>query len=667
MGRFDLSRFSLQVRTAWRLLRGLSRRSRRLRPTWARREAALEAAQLVSFDIFGTLLIQDPALRATLDTAMDTEIERALAAVGSEIPAPPEGWAFRLQQHRDELAAETTERPARPEVPRREVYAALFESHGARCEALTEALMQAELAWHRRLTWPNPDILALLHAARTRGLRVIAISDSELGGAELQRLLQAHGIQGIDAIYASCEHAADKFHGDLFHRMLAAEGRAPGQCLHIGDRLTADVWAARWSGIAALRVPSVQEIVETPITEDAAYRVGHAVMGPIFVAWARLMMADVRRKGWQRLAFVARDGDLLREVLRQWLHARPTQPQPALDYVHLSRRAVALAAAGRIDAAAMAAQQQIRAPGELLARTLAFHGLDAEATPAVQDLDDPAFQGRVAEAARQQRALLTDYLHAERLGQDDTTALVDIGWRGSIQAALNRAFASQPGFHPMHGCYFGLWEAGCTLTATGLLGDSRRRRSLFEAAPWQAALLLEPLCRAAHGTVTGYARDANGNLQPQLSGDSPAHQAERAQHRVTDALRQGVLDHVRAAARLTELAEPDARVRRRAQRRLLRLAHCPTKEEIAVFEHLVHTESHVPDWAPPLIAADRPAPWRAPRRWLAGLASPWRGGYVMATGGRALALAFLMLDALLLASPALQRHLQAWARRAAGL
>ncbi|MGM9481901.1 HAD family hydrolase [Roseateles sp. NT4] len=647
--------------TAWRLLRGAL--ALQPRPRWSQRLQALEGVRLLCVDIFDTLLFQDPELDATVLLAVCEEIPRLLRREGVAGGSAAHGYAA-LASHRERLRATAG---GRPEVPRREVYAAVFAAAGlpASAEALAGELIAFELALHRRLTWPHAEMRALLEAARSRGIRIVAVSDSYLGAAELQALLQAHGMPEVDRIYASCEHAADKFHGELFRQVLSAEGVPAQQALHVGDRMTADVWSPRGCGMAALHCKPAA--APQPVAEagtNAAYRFGHDTLGPVFAAFARLLTRELRHRGWSRLAFVARDGDLLREVMRRWLGARPSGPQPALDYVYLSRRATALAAAQRIDKAALAQQLQIRAPGALLDRVLAFHDLQSLAVP--DDIGDPAFQAAVAEAAATQTALLADYLSQERLGADEATLLVDIGWRASIQQALNRAFAASPGFRPLAGCYLGLW-GGEGSHATGLLGDGNRRRSLAESAPWQAALLLEPLCRAPHGTVLGYERDGEGRVQPRLDSHSAARRAELEAQARAEAIRRGLLDHVARAAALTEVPVPAARLRRRAQRRLLRLAWLPRPAEVELLAGLVHTESHAADWAPTLVAAERPSPWRSPRRWLAGLASPWRGGYVAMTAGRAGGLAFLGLEALLIAFPGLGRRLQAWARRAAGV
>ena len=55
---------------------------------------------------------------------------------------------------------------------------------------------------------------------------------------------------------------------------------------------------------------------------------------------------------------------------------------------------------------------------------------------------------------------------------------------------------------------------------------------------------------------------------------------------------------------------------------------------------LSHTETAVGTWSAPLIQ-ETAHPLRSPRRWLAGLRSPWRAGYVAGTGGWPLSLLYV--------------------------
>jgi hypothetical protein len=75
------------------------------------------------------------------------------------------------------------------------------------------------------------------------------------------------------------------------------------------------------------------------------YRLGQATLAPVFAAFAELLLAESRRRGFDRLAFLARDGYFLK-IVTECIAASSTSPQ--LIYAHLTRRSTSLAAAGRL-------------------------------------------------------------------------------------------------------------------------------------------------------------------------------------------------------------------------------------------------------------------------------------------------------------------------------
>ena len=393
------------------------------------------------------------------------------------------------------------------------------------------------------------------------------------------------------------------------------------------------------------------------------HRLGYDVLGPVFAAFARLLLDQAKRDGITRLAFIARDGDLLREVTE----ALRSADTPALDYVHFSRISTSLAA----DTISIGEVTAIRAGTLTIADLLAYYALDAASFDLAKHglqrsspidecrvfLSDPAFLQQVREARESQRRLLSDYLQQQRL-DDPRTALVDLGWRGSIQHALHQAF---PETRAMR-CYnLAYWhELGCRPfpegVRTGILSDCRRARTVFEGAAYYISILLEAICRAPHGTVVGYHRGDDGVVRPVLAGDSLQRRTERGGEEWREPIRRGILDYVTQHAE--EYRHGTRRMRRAAQRRLFRLAFFPTRNERDAVSGLAHTEGHTTDWSRPLIDDDRPSPLLSPRRWLGGLTSPWRSGYVMATGGFPLALSFVVMESLLVAFPSLRRGLR---------
>lgn len=415
---------------------------------------------------------------------------------------------------------------------------------------------------------------------------------------------------------------------------------------------------------------------------DHRYRFGYDVLGPVFAAFARLLLAKAERDGVTRLAFIARDGDFLRDVTRHLIDRLQWPSPPKLDYVHLSRVVTTLSQYDRFSDAVFAEADAIFGARRTdITALLRYFGIDSDnlrdllerheflpnteikSAGALQPLlKDPELVTAVEAERDRQKALLAGYVEQNALLGDSSSALVDVGWRGSISTALATAFPQHVRSATLHGYLLGYWNEhghrsvpGCDLE--GLLADDRHARTPVEGAAFYAAYIIEAVCRAPHGTVIGYTRDASGTVVPLLAGDSPNRDAERAGEQWREPIRQGIHDYIEEnAEHFREVIV--ANLRRKTQRRLFRLAFFPSESEIQAVSQLSHTEGHAPEWERRLIEPTRPSPFRSPRRWVAGLASPWRSGYVRATGGRALAVLFVALEATLLAFPSIRRGMR---------
>lgn len=392
---------------------------------------------------------------------------------------------------------------------------------------------------------------------------------------------------------------------------------------------------------------------------------GRDVLGPIFVAWARLLDAAARRDGVRELVFVARDGEFLREVQSCW-QAAASAPPLGLHYAWLSRRSTLLLRHAHLGEAAIAEAMAVRAGEPSSPVLLRLLGVDVVALPAPlrQQVVDtpwqqlaaltatPAFQLAYDAQRAHRLAQLRAYLGTWGLPQASDVAFVDIGWQGSIVRALQQALG-RPGVG-LRLYQLGHWGESLPLPDTpacidGLLGDWRRGQRLREASVYHLGLLLESICREHGPTVVGY--DGLSPVQPCFADDPAAAAGEAANAAWRGPIREGILDAVRAAAAAAPAGSPLA-WRRDAQRRLFGLAWFPGAAARAAAAGLCHSEGHVAGWHVPLISPALPRPWRAPRAWVAGLASPWRAGYLMATGGWPLAGLYAGLEALLLAAPA---------------
>ena len=663
---------------------GLRLASGALKLPLAARHAGPETAKLISVDIFGTLVarwVDDYAAWRAGAT------ECAAVAARHGLAIPPDPVALRrdveLRLCRKQAAA-----GREPEFTHARVFQEMFNALGAgewaadAAQQVADWQLEREIAWTYRVAAVADWVAELAKS----GKRIVAVSDTRYTGEQLSTLLSRHGISGIGAIYASVDYEASKFSGRLFDRVADLERVRPAEILHVGDDLLRDALAPSQRGSKVRRVrrpPPIHDGLRPPAIgrSDPGFLLGYETIGPVLAAFTEMLFARARRDGIRRLAFVARDGELPFRVAEILASANPQDTTPALSYVFLSRRSTActhpdlwkLGSDPKAVDRLIAVVQKIRLMGTFREGFQTYFQIPGEwikrhsrrlnlTTGSQQDvrvlLSDASAVAELQETLAPARERLRRYLRQEKLLLSDT-ALVDVGWRGSILdlVRLEAAAESLPG---PGGYFVGLWSddaARFSDSAVGLICDQRRSRSLHEGAAFHSSIVLEAACRENRGVTIGYVDAAGGAVTPLFVDDGATREAEREAGGVHDSIRDGVLAYARWFSSSPRPAVGDETLRLAAQQRLFRLAFFPTAEQRAVGRSLLYSESTSDQRALSLIS-DR---GKGIRNWIGGLRSPWKGGYLSEHGGQFPAALYCLAEGIMSwmpgSKPALRRVL----------
>jgi len=196
-------------------------------PIAAKLHAAAGSADVVSFDIFDTLLLRAVA---TPDSAFLLLEERIARELGID--------AFMDKRKAAEAALRRQKTGG--DVSIREIYAEISRQFGIPPPVAAECL-RTELEGERALLRPRPEVVCAAREMKRAGKRVILVSDMYLQEQDLRDLLSANGIDFYDALYVSSEVGLRKDHGTMWDHVLAAEKVDPQRLLHVGDNEHSDV------------------------------------------------------------------------------------------------------------------------------------------------------------------------------------------------------------------------------------------------------------------------------------------------------------------------------------------------------------------------------------------------------------------------------------------
>lgn len=300
----------------------------------------LSQYDVISFDIFDTLLFRPFSEPADL-----------FYFLGERLGLPD---IRRIRMEQERLARQQGyEKRGHYEVTLAEIWEAMEQSTGipaARGMAQEEAL---ELEF----CYANPFMKEVFQALRQKGRRIICISDMYLPRAFLEKLLEKNGYNGIHKLYVSCDYGKSKAKGGLFKQVTEA---FPSKTtfIHVGDNGHSDVKMAEKYGFASMHYPNVNRmalsyrpydmspmvgaayrgIVDNHLyqggkTYTLAYEYGFIYGGLFVLGYCRFIHAYCSSHGIEKLLFLSRDGDMLKQVYDK------LYPKDNTAYVYWSRAA----------------------------------------------------------------------------------------------------------------------------------------------------------------------------------------------------------------------------------------------------------------------------------------------------------------------------------------
>jgi predicted HAD superfamily hydrolase len=574
-----------------------------------------------SFDLFDTLLGRHFARPVDLFI----EVERRLngSSLGIESFARlRELGEFRLREKGN----------FQSEVTLEQIYSTLAGETNRNAD-WQRAAIEVELQVERESLFPIPAGLALLHRARDRRKKILFTSDTYFTRDFLLPLLSKFGIfMPSDRLYLSVESGLMKSTGKLFHHVASGEDIRPSRLFHIGDNDESDVRMARAAGWKAVNfrptAPNRYEIPKANPETDAerlAQSLYHGmrrklrlldkaetlknrtifgttvdIAGPLIITYTAWCLRQAAERGISRLYFLSRDGEILLKIAKR-LNQRSKHPV-RLHYLYVSRQSLLLPAMSdpieneltwilaptavltirialkRVDIAPEAIVDQL-SPAGFPPETWDLQLTVDQRKALEQFILMPEFRYRLLQKAERARKIAIEYLEQNELMSDPAFALVDIGWRGTLQMCISRLLGSAGQTAPITGFYF------------GLLG-TKRHKPEDEMVPFfsdssnsskvatlnSIVAVLEMFVAAKHGGVSGY-RNVEGTVEPTFRTDQNEN-----------GLSWGLETQQRAILALTEAlcAQPGFDVAAKAVNEdmvsnLEQFAHCPSHEEAQTY------------------------------------------------------------------------------------
>lgn len=447
----------------------------------------IRSAAVVSFDIFDTLIGRTVASPSDVFRLMENEI--------SELVGLPLANFDKLRQSAEKSAKKRAfEFNGVEEVSLRDIHFEMLSHIGASLDVIEESC-DIEMAWERRCLIPREAGKQLYELSRQLHKDIILVSDMYLPKAFIEEILASHGYDGWVKFYLSADLGRTKSSGTIFQDVIADFRCGCERVVHIGDNPKGDVSVPRKLGIQTIQTPRtvnllkdrfsfsrsthqglvvsnrtisssvVSQMLADSIFDDpgtfnaSAFRgdpllFGRALLGPLMAGYAAWLHNHARNSGIQKLLFLSRDGLVMQRAYNVMLG------KDAIDnnYCLASRRIARICS--------IYSEWDIRRIlDEPIYSTEIGNYLDFRLGLRPDDLDteklislgysshsqkignktnrDTLYElvshhrDLILSNAIEQRRIYRDYLK-EAVGTADKVAVVDIGYAGTMQAAISR-------------------------------------------------------------------------------------------------------------------------------------------------------------------------------------------------------------------------------------
>ena len=262
---------------------------------------------------------------------------------------------------------------------------------------------------------------------------------------------------------------------------------------------------------------------------------GYQHVGPLLAGFGSWLVHEVSRHSFRDVYFLSRDGYLIKEVVDHMLRPE-TGAKHAVrtHYLYASRRAFNLAAIENLDEEALdflVSGTSRMSPRQFLARIdidIECH-LDAVTKIGFSSLDEvvdgAVGYGRlrallrelgdiVLERARSELGILTQYFAGEGLLDGGHVAIVDLGWHGTLQNAMDKLIRRMGATTVLAGYYMGTFPpakryADRGQVMHGYLCEAGYPETLH-AAIKTSVELFEWVFSAPHGSVCNFRSGVTG-------------------------------------------------------------------------------------------------------------------------------------------------------------
>lgn len=426
-------------------------------------------------------------------------------------------------------------------------------------KAILEQLKQIEIETELEVCVCNYPIAEVFHMLKKKGKKLILISDMYLSSTVLTKMLKKCGINEYDFLFVSCEYGCRKTDGTLYQMVCRKIGVEPSQIAHVGDGWKNDIIRAKQNKLKTFHIPRVVNQLEyysrrglsneecftydtlltiannnISLAKSEFEKLGIETLGPLVYGFTKWLYESLKNEHIHKVFFLAREGKIIKEVFDNLF----TDGTIQTEYFYASRRSIIIPSywvepdfEQVCKSMSMSKYMTIR---DLFSRwnlnincyekelkqldlvpEYTFHGRKIENNLKIRKLYE-LLKNDINMRSKEEYVVLEKYL--DSIEFNGKVAIVDIGWNGGMQKAMEKLpYVTENGME-IHGYYFGINSSSLKSSLNHIHGYiyENEKNLNYRYLIYGFAGPLELSLTAEHGSTHHYEL-CDGKVMPVLS------------------------------------------------------------------------------------------------------------------------------------------------------
>jgi len=407
-------------------------------------------------------------------------------------------------------------------------------------DTLVEELYEFELNTEIKNIYLDPTIDSTVDSIEHE--KLVCISDFYTDKQFLYRLIDSVGMKNkIEEIYCSCDYKVNKRSGRLFELTEKECGVEPSEHIHIGDNGYSDVEVPKRIGIEAIHyLPEEEHKKRKEREAEFTFELKNSLkynsfpltsdrdISLFFYGFIADIMESCIEKKIRKVYFFTREGEFYKDIFDSIAEFYDKNRVPKSYILEVSRLSTFVASLREFTLDEMMrlwnqySIQSMAAMFKSLAMDVANvkifldrYSIDPDEVltypwtlePVQKLFADQEFKSFMEEHIASRKKQLLDYCKNKDLTEDtdEEIAIVDIGWRGTIQDNLCYLFNKAM----INGYYVGL------IQFLNKQPENSRKYGYLDKCSFARALLtistpFEMICNSPNGSTVGYDKNADG-------------------------------------------------------------------------------------------------------------------------------------------------------------